>query len=60
MDGFAYAGEALSGKYYGAGDRVGLRITVRRLFGFGIIMGLVFYIDVCLRGCRFSPSSHKR
>ena len=42
MDGFAYAGEALSGKYYGAGDKEGLRITVRRLFGFGVIMALMF------------------
>lgn len=42
MDGFAYAGEALSGKYYGAGDTKGLRITVLRLFGFGVIMALMF------------------
>ena len=42
MDGFAYAGEALSGKYYGAGDIEGLHITVRRLFGFGVIMALMF------------------
>ena len=42
MDGFAYAGEALSGKYYGAGDKEGLHITVRRLFGFGLIMALMF------------------
>ena len=42
MDGFAYAGEALSGKFYGARDMAGLRITVRRLFGFGIIMVLMF------------------
>ena len=42
MDGFAYAGEALSGKYYGAGDTKELRITVRRLFGFGVIMALMF------------------
>jgi len=42
MDGFAYAGEALSGKYYGAGDTKGLRITVHRLFGFGVIMALMF------------------
>ena len=42
MDGFAYAGEALSGKFYGAGDTKGLRITVRRLFSFGVIMALMF------------------
>lgn len=42
MDGFAYAGEALSGKYYGAGDKQGLRITIRRLFAFGGLMTLLF------------------
>lgn len=42
MDGFAYAGEALSGKYYGAGDKIGLHITVHRLFGFGFVMVLMF------------------
>ena len=42
MDGFAYAGEALSGKYYGAGDKQGLRITIRRLFAFGGLMTLMF------------------
>ena len=42
MDGFAYAGEALSGKYYGAGDKQGLRITIRRLFMFGGLMTLLF------------------
>ena len=42
MDGFAYAGEALSGKYYGAGDKQGLRITIRRLFMFGGLMTLMF------------------
>lgn len=53
MDGFAYAGEALSGKYYGAGDRVGLRITVRRLFGFGIIMALFFTLMYVFGGVGF-------
>ena len=42
MDGFAYAGEALSGKYYGAGDKQGLQITIRRLFAFGGLMTLMF------------------
>ena len=42
MDGFAYAGEALSGKYYGAGNKIGLHITVHRLFGFGFVMVLMF------------------
>ena len=42
MDGFAYAGEALSGKYYGAGDKQGLHATVRNLFQFGFLMAVVF------------------
>ena len=35
MDGFAYAAEALSGKYYGAGNKVAFREVVRRTMGFG-------------------------
>ncbi len=53
MDGLAYAGEALSGKYYGAGDKTGLRITVRRLFGFGVIMVLMFTAVYVFGGVSF-------
>ena len=42
MDGFAYAGEALAGKYIGAGNRRELHQTVRRLFGWGIGLSLAF------------------
>lgn len=42
MDGFAYAGEALSGRYYGAGNGTALRLTVRKLFGWGAVMALLF------------------
>jgi len=42
MDGFAYAGEALCGKYYGARDRDKLLSTVRRLFVWGTAMSLIF------------------
>ena len=42
MDGFANAGEALSGKYYGAGDRSSLRLTVRRLFVWATMMATGF------------------
>ncbi|MBM6992142.1 MAG: MATE family efflux transporter [Prevotella sp.] len=42
MDGFAFAGEALSGKLYGAGDRVGLRHTIGRLFVWGMAMVVAF------------------
>ena len=42
MDGFAFAGEALAGRYYGANDKPMLQQTVRRLFGWGITMVIIF------------------
>ena len=42
MDGFAYAAEALSGRYIGACDLKQLRYAVRNLFGWGIGMSLLF------------------
>ncbi|MCQ2254419.1 MAG: MATE family efflux transporter [Bacteroidaceae bacterium] len=42
MDGFAYAGEALCGKYHGAGNRQMLLQTVRHLFAWGIALAIVF------------------
>ena len=42
MDGFAYAGEALSGKYIGAKDNQSLRLTIRHLFKWGIALSLLF------------------
>ena len=42
MDGFAYAGEALSGKYIGAKDDKSLRLTVRHLFKWGFVLSLLF------------------
>ena len=42
MDGFAYAGEALSGRYYGARNGVALRDTVRHLFRWGLAMAAGF------------------
>lgn len=53
MDGFANAGEALSGKYYGAGNRVALSDTVRRLFGWGAIMAVAFTLVYALGGSSF-------
>ena len=38
MDGFAYAGEALAGRYYGAGNRPMLRRAVRGLLLYDFIM----------------------
>lgn len=50
MDGFAFAGEALSGRYLGAGDNDMLRQTVLRLFGWGTVVALVFTLFYWLGG----------
>lgn len=42
MDGFAYAGEALCGKYYGAGNRLLLMKTVKELFAWGVGLAMMF------------------
>ena len=42
MDGFAYAGEALAGKYIGSNNRFALHQMVRHLFGWGITLSIVF------------------
>jgi len=40
-DGFAYAGEALSGRYIGAGDHRNLKKAVRLLFLWSAIVGMI-------------------
>lgn len=42
MDGFAYAGESLVGKYVGAKDRFKLRLTIRYLMCWGVALAVVF------------------
>ena len=42
IDGFAYAGEALSGRFIGEKDRTSLRTTVKVLFFWGLIISAVF------------------
>ena len=42
MDGFANAGEALSGKYFGAGNRQSLRDTIRHIFIWGGTLAVAF------------------
>ena len=44
MDGFAYAGEALSGKYVGARNEKLLRRTVRQIFMWGAGLSLFFVV----------------
>ena len=50
MDGFAYAGEALAGRYVGACDLRRLRQAVRALFGWGVGLSLVFTVLYVLGG----------
>lgn len=42
MDGFAFSGEALCGRFFGAGDIANLRLTVRRLLMIGVLMTIFF------------------
>lgn len=42
MDGFAYAGEALTGRYIGARNHTALKRMIHLLFGWGIGLSLLF------------------
>ncbi|ALO16546.1 DNA-damage-inducible protein F [Salinivirga cyanobacteriivorans] len=42
VDGFAYAAEALTGKYFGAQDAVLLKKSVKKLFAWGLGIAVVF------------------
>lgn len=42
MDGFAYAGEALCGRLYGAGNKAEFSRTIGRLFRWGIALSAVY------------------
>ena len=53
MDGFAYAGEALSGRYIGASNQTGLHSTVRHLFYWGFGLSMVFTILYSVGGKEF-------
>ena len=44
MDGFAYAGESLVGRYIGAKDRHSLKLSVRLLLCWGLILTVAFTI----------------
>ncbi|GET29998.1 MATE family efflux transporter [Prolixibacter sp. SD074] len=50
MDGFAYAGEALAGKYFGAGSKSKLKKVSRLLFLWGISLGILFSLIYFLAG----------
>lgn len=53
MDGFAYAGEALSGRYYGARNDGALKDTVRDLFRWGFGLAVAFTAVYGLGGDSF-------
>lgn len=53
MDGFAYAGEALSGRYIGARNREAFMDTARRLFVWGGVVGALFTAGYALGGNAF-------
>lgn len=53
LDGFAYAGEALSGRYYGAGDMEGLHRIVKGLFRWGLAMVIIFTVVYAVGGRAF-------
>lgn len=53
MDGFAYAGEALAGRYIGARNRDGLRQMIRILFGWGIGLAFLFTFLYAIGGKEF-------
>ena len=50
MDGFAYAGEALAGRYFGARDSASLNLLARRLLGWGMTLSVVFSLVYLLAG----------
>ncbi len=53
MDGFAFAGEALSGRYYGAGNGAAFHAVVRRLFFWGFIVSVAIMLLFAGGGKRF-------
>lgn len=53
MDGFAYAGEALCGKYAGAADHEALKATVKHLLAWGTLVVAVFTLVYVLGGKPF-------
>ena len=53
MDGFAYAGEALGGKYYGARNRAMFDLTVRRLALWAFMLTALYTLVYYLGGAPF-------
>lgn len=53
MDGFAYAGEALTGRFVGAKNRKGLKHLIRLLFRWGFSLAFLFTLLYGLGGYSF-------
>lgn len=53
LDGFAYAGEALGGRYWGAHNGTAFRETVRRLFVWGAGVAVIFTTLYTVGGLSF-------
>jgi len=50
LDGFAYAAEAMVGRWFGAGKKAQLKLTIRLLFQWGAAMGILFTIVYAMAG----------
>ena len=50
MDGFAYAGESLVGKYVGAQNRTLMQKAIRHLFGWGLALSVLFVLAYAVGG----------
>ncbi len=53
MDGFAYAGEAVGGRYFGAHNHKAFADTVRRLFLWGLLVTVLFTAVYAIGGSAF-------
>ena len=53
MDGFAYAGEALTGRFIGAEDKESLKHTIRDLFRWGVALSALFTVIYAIGGAPF-------
>jgi multidrug resistance protein, MATE family len=50
VDGFAYAAEALSGRYYGSRNLSLLKTSIRYLFRWGLVLAILFFLAYFLAG----------
>ena len=50
IDGYAHAAEALTGRYFGAGDKTGMTKVVRRMFTWGIFLSIPFSVAYLFAG----------